>query len=189
MAQALDALYQSAYQKNKLMYFLHSYHCYFIRPGIESKPVEYQIINKRDGNFFLNRSLEAYQNEKLIFSMNASFHQKEQTPEIFVKKSLELPPSLEKWQDLALKFKDRIPKEAHRFFNQKWPFDIYPLEGDKMFSFKPEKPIQGFWLQLIDEKDIQLKNIIEHQILFSYISDLMLLQTAGKRLDKCYPVF
>ncbi|MCF6775032.1 thioesterase family protein [Thiotrichales bacterium 19X7-9] len=178
MAQALNAAKYSIEDTN---FELHSYHCYFIRPGLEREPVEYQITNKRDGNFFSNRSVEAYQNERLIFSLSASFHKAEDMPEYVT--CIKIPQrdeKLEPWQVIGLRYAERIPKEAHTFFHRKWPFEIYPVNGDRLFSLNSEPAKQSFWLKLID--DITLDDH-QHKLLFSYVSDLMLLQIAGLPTD------
>ncbi|MCF6765431.1 thioesterase family protein [Thiotrichales bacterium 19S3-7] len=178
MAQALNAAKSSIEDAS---FKLHSYHCYFIRPGLEKEPVLYKVINRRDGNFFSNRSIEAYQNNRLIFSLSASFHKDEDMPEHMT--AIQIPSrdkSLERWQAIGLRFAERIPKEAHTFFHRKWPFEIYPIDGEKLFSLENEPAKLGFWLKLVDKVTL---NEQQHKLLFSYISDLMLLQIAGLPTD------
>ncbi|MCF6767086.1 thioesterase family protein [Thiotrichales bacterium 19S11-10] len=174
MGQALNAAASTVLDK---AFYLHSFHCYFIRPGIEKLPVTYQVKNIRDGNFFANRWVEAYQSERLIFTLQASFHKEELTP--IHEQSIKISPrdnTLKKWQEIGLEYKEIIPEEAHHFFHRQWPFDIYPVNGERLFSLKSERASQDFWLKL--NENLDLKHL-EHQLLFTYISDLMLLQIAG----------
>ena len=53
---------------------VHSLHGYFIRPGSESEPVLYQVERTRDGRNFTTRRVTALQSRKVIFHMEASFH-------------------------------------------------------------------------------------------------------------------
>lgn len=55
----------------------HSLHAYFLRAGVADSPIEYQVETLRDGRSVSSREVKAIQNDKLIFSMSASFHQKE----------------------------------------------------------------------------------------------------------------
>lgn len=53
---------------------VHSLHGYFIRPGSETEPVLYQVERTRDGRNFTTRRVTALQSRKVIFHMEASFH-------------------------------------------------------------------------------------------------------------------
>lgn len=178
MAQALSAAKKSIQDER---FQLHSYHCYFLRPGLEKLPVEYRIVNLRNGNFFCNSSVEAYQEARLIFTLSASFHREEEMPSYQTSHMIpERSKDLESWQSIGLRHFKHIPEEAHTFFLRQWPFEIYPIDGDRLFSLKPEKAEQGFWLKLVEKKNLTAQ---EHKLLFSYISDLMLLQIAGLPTD------
>ncbi len=53
---------------------VHSLHGYFIRPGVETEPVLYQVERTREGRNFTTRRVTALQSRKVIFHMEASFH-------------------------------------------------------------------------------------------------------------------
>lgn len=55
-----------------------SIHAYFLRAGVADRPIEYQVTVLRDGKSVSTRTINALQNDELIFSMSASFHQQEQ---------------------------------------------------------------------------------------------------------------
>jgi acyl-CoA thioesterase-2 len=57
---------------------VHSLHGYFVRPGDSSVPIEYAVENIRDGRSFSVRRSVAFQHDKPIFFMSASFHRPEQ---------------------------------------------------------------------------------------------------------------
>ena len=48
-------------------------HGYFILPGNINVPIIYEVDNLRDGGSFSTRRVIAYQNNKAIFNMAASF--------------------------------------------------------------------------------------------------------------------
>jgi acyl-CoA thioesterase-2 len=57
---------------------VHSLHGYFVRPGDPGEPVIYGVENIRDGRSFSVRRAVAYQHDKPIFFMAASFHRAEE---------------------------------------------------------------------------------------------------------------
>lgn len=52
----------------------HSMHAYFLRPGSNARPIDYQVEMTRDGNTFSQRRVTAYQQDTLMFALNASYH-------------------------------------------------------------------------------------------------------------------
>jgi acyl-CoA thioesterase-2 len=55
----------------------HSFHGYFLRPGIPKTPVIMQVDRIRDGRSFTTRRVNAIQEGEAIFSLIASFHRDE----------------------------------------------------------------------------------------------------------------
>ncbi|HEX8347744.1 MAG TPA: acyl-CoA thioesterase II [Actinoplanes sp.] len=53
--------------------FVHSLHGYFVRPGDPAVPLEYRVENVRDGRSFSVRRSVAFQHDKPIFFLSASF--------------------------------------------------------------------------------------------------------------------
>ena len=58
--------------------FPHSLHCYFLRPGDSSHPIEYEVETVRDGRSFSVRRVIASQFGKSILAMTVSFHIEEE---------------------------------------------------------------------------------------------------------------
>lgn len=69
MAQSLVAASHSV-QADR---FLHSMHCYFIRPGDASQPLNIHVDHHRDGRSFSVRHVEVTQHDKVILSLTCSF--------------------------------------------------------------------------------------------------------------------
>jgi len=59
----------------------HSLHGYFVRPGVASAPIEYQVFIERNGRSFSSRQVVAEQDGEIVFTMLASFHAEEDGPE------------------------------------------------------------------------------------------------------------
>lgn len=55
----------------------HSVHGYFLRPGRTNMPVIFHVDRDRDGGSFSARHVRAVQDGEVIFSMLASFHERE----------------------------------------------------------------------------------------------------------------
>lgn len=72
MAQSLAAASHSVDADR----FVHSMHCYFIRPGDATQPLEITVDHHRDGRSFSVRHVEVAQHDKVILSLTCSF----QTP-------------------------------------------------------------------------------------------------------------
>jgi acyl-CoA thioesterase-2 len=58
--------------------FVHSLHGYFVRPGDPTVPLEYHVESVRDGRSFSVRRSVAFQHDKPIFFLSASFQVVEQ---------------------------------------------------------------------------------------------------------------
>ena len=72
-AQALVAAIESVNETDPKK-SVHSLHGYFIRPGKPTEPTEYLVHRYRDGRSFATRQVQAVQEGESIFSMQASFH-------------------------------------------------------------------------------------------------------------------
>src|SRR3954454_10069514 len=58
----------------------HSFHGYFLRPGMVDRPVIFEVDRDRDGGSFSARHVRAVQEGEVIFSMLASFHTHRESP-------------------------------------------------------------------------------------------------------------
>ena len=73
LSQSLHAAYQTVPDDR----IAHSMHGYFILPGNLDIPVTYEVDKIRNGGSFTTRRVVAFQNDKAIFNMSASFQKKE----------------------------------------------------------------------------------------------------------------
>ena len=83
----------------------HSLHGYFVRRGDSAKPTLYQVERDRDGRSFSARRVVATQDDRVIFSMSASFavpaSPRQQVPDQDAEPGPDLPPvdSLTSWDN------------------------------------------------------------------------------------------
>src|SRR5271167_1877585 len=69
VAQALLAAYNTVEARP-----CHSLHCYFVRPGSPTEPMEFLVSRIRDGGSFTQRHVAVRQAAKEILTLSASFH-------------------------------------------------------------------------------------------------------------------
>jgi acyl-CoA thioesterase-2 len=150
---------------------VHSMHALFLLPGNFRLPITYEVERVRDGGSFSTRRVVAFQGDRRIFVMSASFqvaeeglsHQK-QAPDMIDPESL--PSRLAEW-------KARADQSARPF--QPVPVDFRtPYEGD-LFSSHERSPEKQVWTKtpVALDDDVSL-----HEALFAYVSDYGLLWTA-----------
>ena len=60
----------------------HSFHCYFLRAGDPTLPVDFFVNRDRDGRAYSARTVSAMQDGREILTMSASFHVDETGPDI-----------------------------------------------------------------------------------------------------------
>ena len=66
-----------AAQKTELEFPIHSLHAYFLRPGRPERDIEFRVSHDKQGRNFAVRTVRAWQGEKQIFQLQASFQRTE----------------------------------------------------------------------------------------------------------------
>ena len=90
LSQSLHAAYQTVPDDR----IAHSMHAYFILPGNLDEPVTYEVDKIRNGGSFTTRRVVAFQKNRAIFNMAASFQKKEDGFDHQIKKPNVLTPEL-----------------------------------------------------------------------------------------------
>ncbi len=155
---------------------IHSLHAYFLRPGLATEPIFYEVDQIRSGRSFSTRRVVAKQGGMAIFNMSASFQAVEegfthqgQVP------SIPGPDGLPSELELARKVKHKIPEHLREKFTCDRPIEIRNI--DPINPFNPHKrPAKKYsWLKAIH--DVPDDPIINAALL-SYASDFGLATTA-----------
>lgn len=157
--------------------YVHSIHCYFLRPGDPSVPIDYHVDTLRNGVSFTTRRVVAWQHEKPIFSLAASF----QIEEPGLTHSVPLPSNIPSPEDLlgekALveQIKDSLPDNVKKYWGRERPVEIRPVSLRHYMSKEPLPPKQDVWLRTTgpvpDNRAIQAA-------VLGYLSDMTLLDTS-----------
>jgi len=160
----------------------HSLHAYFLLGGDPKVPIIYEVDRIRDGKSFTTRRVDAIQHGRAIFSMEVSFHGKEEgwshqarMPD--VPKPEELPSEADvKNRGLAL-----LPDPVRKYYERERPIELRPVEYGRYLGQKLEGDRFHVWIRatsrLPDEPAI-------HQCVLAYASDMTLLDTALVPLGK-----
>jgi acyl-CoA thioesterase-2 len=153
---------------------VHSIHCYFLREADSNNPVIYEVDRSRDGNSFSARRVVAIQYGRSIFTMEASFHKREEglayqegMPEVAAPEDVE-----------PLHFNDidltKAPPNVQRFVNISAPFEIRPIDSYTGDRPPGSDPVRRVWIRTVerlpDDEDL-------HRAILAYLSDYGLITT------------
>jgi acyl-CoA thioesterase-2 len=171
VAQALMAAYNTVEARP-----CHSLHCYFVRPGSPTEPMEFLVSRVRDGGSFTTRHVAVCQEAKEILTLSASF----QVPENGFLHQDEMP---------SVPGPDPIGRESLA----EGPSAIGELKGPKLkFAFADDIEIlqldprssrpatampanKRVWLRVPGCAGASLR---EQQLALAFASDLDVLETA-----------
>jgi acyl-CoA thioesterase II len=148
----------------------HSLHASFLRPGRRGVPVIYQVDRIRDGRSFTTRRVVAIQQGEAIFSLTASFHALEESPE----HQLPLPPDVPPPDQC-----EREDPGSHHSHHH--PFDIRELEPPAVVDGRPGASTRRMWVRtdgrLPDESSI-------HASVVAFLSDMGPVGAARRALRR-----
>ena len=155
---------------------VHSLHSYFIRPGEPRIPILYKVDRERDGASFTTRRVTAIQHGRAIFSLAASFQQREtgfahQDP----MPETTGPEGLLSEAEWNAKAGDRIPEPWRTIWaSRDRPFEFRPVHPSDPFNPKALQPATQNWFRADG-------SVPEGQALraalFAYATDMTLLDT------------
>jgi len=173
LGQALHAAYQTV-PKDR---FAHSMHGYFILPGNTRKPVEYEVDTIRNGGSFTTRRVVAFQDDKAIFNMSASFQVKQEGIDHQVSIPNVLPPEvlLPDYEQIE-SLKETDPDLHFRLtITHPNAIEFRPVENLYTEGLKACTARRHVWFKSREEIKVDLP--MQHQLL-AYASDYNLLTTS-----------
>jgi acyl-CoA thioesterase-2 len=174
LAQAVNAAYKTIPETR----FLHSLHGYFLEAGDLTIPIHYKVEEMRNGGSFSTRRVTAIQEEKTIFILAASFHQKEDGFEHQTNfdPNIKQPEELLSWDDILAQYGAFLPKPIKAFLNIKRPIEFKPVRVPNPLEPINLPPTEQVWFRLKGEK--QDLNQRTKQEILTYISDYNILNAA-----------
>lgn len=157
---------------------VHSLHCYFLRPGSEDHPIAFEVAADMDGRAFSNRRVIARQQEKVIFSMAASFHRAERGPVHGVPMPDVPPPDgLLDLRALIRTYPIAAGPALRRLATRPSPIEIRPIGPIQQGRIGEERsPHAACWMR-VGAGSLGVEQAIQRAVL-AFVSDLLLLATA-----------
>jgi len=174
LAQSLHAAYQTVPEDR----VAHSMHGYFILGGNIDVPIKYEVDIIRDGGSFTTRRVVAFQNEKAIFNMSASFQLKQDGVDHQISMPNVLPPEeLMSSHKQIEQFKTVIPDTYKRYkaFLPKI-FEFKPVDNMLTKLVKNSPPFDNIWFKTTEKLATNIP--LQHQLL-AYASDYNILRPAS----------
>ena len=173
LGQSLHAAYQTV-PDNRIA---HSMHGYFILGGDINVPINYHVDTIRDGRSFTTRRVVAFQKEKAIFNMAASFHIKEEGESHQITMPNVLTPDLlltDLQQAEGLQHKD--PERFQRLMKaHPQIFEFKPVDKAIYLQTQNSPPLAHIWFRI--KEKIKGSLPLQQQIL-AFASDYSLLLSA-----------
>lgn len=129
--------------------YLHSLHCYFLRPGDTTKPVEYVVSVIRDGRNFSHRDVRAEQRGKEVFRMICSYAIPSTAP-TFLGDAPPIAPAPERVTYTYVDFcRDQMPDPDYIRDVKNRPFEIKYINPPADFAPSDSLERQLMWMRLV----------------------------------------
>ena len=154
-----------AAQMTETNFPIHSLHAYFLRPGQPEHDIQYHVSHDKQGRNFAVRTVKAWQNNNLIFQLQASL----QRPEPGVEHQQSMPQAP---QPHNLPNRDQL---RGRSYWQDMPIDV--RMASEITGTQTLQAEQQVWLKANGELP---NNPALHVALVVYASDRSLLDTAWR---------
>jgi acyl-CoA thioesterase-2 len=157
--------------------YVHSLHCYFMRPGDPTIPIMYEVTFLRDGGSFSTRSVVAMQHSKAIFTLIASFQTDEDGFEhqIPMKPNIPGPKGLISDREFGANYAHMAPDHIRAYFERERPIEMKPTSLKHYLTREPLEPEQNVWVRAAGE--VPDDRALQAAVL-AYISDMTLLDGA-----------
>ena len=162
VAQCLLAAYETVEDH----FTAHSMHCYFLRAGDASVPIELEVDPIRNGRSFCTRRVVARQREEAIFNTSISYHVEAEG----MSHSLGMPDVMSREEAIRLNA-ERYGLLPHSLL------DLFGVERERITERLPEaqEPVSQSWYRVIGPFEGCLRT---QQAALAMISDFSLYSTA-----------
>ena len=152
---------------------VHSLQAYFIRPGDVAAPLVYLVERVRDGRSFTTRRVTAIQHGQPIFAMSASFHKQEEGFE----HQTDLPEGIPDPEELKPYVWPGFPVDDQGRMIR--PIELRYVTGSPAERGQSREPRLQVWLRATGTLPA---NPVLHTCMFTYASDMTVLDTATRAL-------
>jgi acyl-CoA thioesterase-2 len=156
---------------------VHSMHGYFLRAGDISQPITFSVDRLRDGRSFSTRRVQAFQNSEPIFSMIASFQDRD--PGLNHQDAL--PAGIPDPESLpsALELIGDNPHPVAQYWANARPFDLRHVGSPIYFTVEGEHVAhQAVWIKSLGPLP---ESQTLHTAALAYLSDYTILESIYRR--------
>ena len=154
----------------------HSMHAYFLRPGNQHMPIDYEVQRVRDGRSFSVRRVIARQDGKEILTGSMSFHVAEEGFEHQAgMPDAPDPETLRSEQEWGKLMASQVPEKLQAIMTRDRPIEIRPV--NPVNPLQPEKrpPLKQSWIRALGTLP---DDPVLHRCLLTYASDFSFLGTS-----------
>ncbi|WP_417515645.1 acyl-CoA thioesterase II [Marinobacter sp.] len=154
----------------------HSMHAYFLRPGNQHMPIDYEVQRVRDGRSFSVRRVIARQDGKEILTGSMSFHAAEEGFEHQAEMpDAPDPESLRSEQEWGKLMASQVSEKLREIMTRDRPIEIRPV--NPVNPLQPEKrpPHKQSWIRALGPLP---DDPVLHRCLLTYASDFSFLGTS-----------
>tara|TARA_R110002111_G_scaffold68955_3_gene111657 strand:+ start:2280 stop:3134 length:855 start_codon:yes stop_codon:yes gene_type:complete len=154
----------------------HSMHAYFLRPGNQHMPIDYEVQRVRDGRSFSVRRVIARQDGKEILTGSMSFHVTEEGFEHQAEMpDAPDPETLRSEQEWGKLMASQVSEKLRAIMTRDRPIEIRPV--NPMNPLQPEKrpPHKQSWIRALGPLP---DDPVLHRCLLTYASDFSFLGTS-----------
>lgn len=149
---------------------VHSLHGYFVAPGVAADPTIFLVDRIRDGGSFASRQVRAVQDGETIFSMQASFHRRDDVGPEHSAVMRDVPGPEELAQDGST-----LPVSSRALLEEwgDWDIHVVPSADYEHDKYSPSQQVVWFRSRrpLPDDETF-------HICTLAYMSDMTLLHSA-----------
>jgi len=154
----------------------HSLHGYFVLAGDPRTPIDFAVERVRDGRSFTTRRCIATQNGRTIFSLEASFQQREDgLRHAMAMPGVPDPDSLDDMDALVERFRAFLPAPAQKWMKTRSALDMRIVAPEEMLFPEHRHAEQMIWFRV---RGPLPEDQATHSALLAYLSDMTLLNTA-----------
>lgn len=154
----------------------HSLHGYFVLAGDPRTPIDFAVERVRDGRSFTTRRCIATQNGRTIFSLEASFQQREDgLRHAMAMPGVPDPDSLDDMDALVERFRAFLPEPAQKWMKTRSALDMRIVAPEEMLFPEHRHAEQMIWFRI---RGPLPEDQATHSALLAYLSDMTLLNTA-----------
>lgn len=161
----------------------HSCTGYFLRAGVVSEPVDYEVEIVRDGRRYAMRRVLAWQKDKPVFDLLCSFHDGENGPAHQANdvRPAPSPEDVASMGDVLRAGGGKVSQIMAEIY-ERFPLELRVIDAGKLRFGENGAPERSYWLRMPSAADID--DARAHQCVLAFMSDYWFPSSAGAAHQK-----